>query len=276
MARGIYVGVNGAARKARQIYVGVNGVARKVRKIYVGVGGVAKLCYEAGGVPAGNLPLGSVVKFPVGGTVREFLVIHKGKPSGAYDDSCNGIWLLTKDSIEKRAWHSSEMNDYANSDIHTYLNGGFFNAIDPKVRGLVKQVKIPYRAGPGIGKAVKNGANGLSCYVFLLSYTEVGGTSTTDWPVEGAKLDYFEAGTGDAAKALRVANFDGAAAPWWLRTPSSNPTTVSGAENRFVARVRADGDMTFNICTSATTTVRPALLLPEDALVDSGTGEVIG
>ncbi|HHV09267.1 MAG TPA: hypothetical protein GXX75_03175 [Clostridiales bacterium] len=46
MARGIYVGVGGTARKAKKIYVGVDGVARKVRKIYVGVGGVARLTWS--------------------------------------------------------------------------------------------------------------------------------------------------------------------------------------------------------------------------------------
>lgn len=42
MAKGIYVGVNGVARKVKAQYVGVSGVARKVTKGYVGVGGVAR------------------------------------------------------------------------------------------------------------------------------------------------------------------------------------------------------------------------------------------
>lgn len=43
---GMYVGVNGVARKVKKMYVGVNGVARTVSKVYVGVNGVARLCYE--------------------------------------------------------------------------------------------------------------------------------------------------------------------------------------------------------------------------------------
>lgn len=36
MAKGIYIGVDGKARKVKRIYVGVNGKARDVRKVYVG------------------------------------------------------------------------------------------------------------------------------------------------------------------------------------------------------------------------------------------------
>lgn len=42
MAKTMYVGINGVARKVKAIYVGVDGVARKVKSGYVGVGGVAK------------------------------------------------------------------------------------------------------------------------------------------------------------------------------------------------------------------------------------------
>ena len=47
MAKGIYAGVNGIARKVKRLYIGVNGKARTVVKVYVGVGGVARLAYVA-------------------------------------------------------------------------------------------------------------------------------------------------------------------------------------------------------------------------------------
>lgn len=46
MAKAIYVGVGGKARKVKEIYVGVNGTARAVKKVYVGVGGKARLAWE--------------------------------------------------------------------------------------------------------------------------------------------------------------------------------------------------------------------------------------
>ena len=50
MAKGIYIGVNGIAKKVKKLYVGVSGVAKKVKKAYVGVGGVAKLAYTSSNV----------------------------------------------------------------------------------------------------------------------------------------------------------------------------------------------------------------------------------
>lgn len=47
MAKTIFIGVGGAARKVKKGYVGVSGVARKVKKAFVGVGGVARLCYSS-------------------------------------------------------------------------------------------------------------------------------------------------------------------------------------------------------------------------------------
>ncbi|WP_295748939.1 hypothetical protein [uncultured Oscillibacter sp.] len=38
--------------------------------------------------------VGSTVKLKVGGTARNFIVVHKGKPSAAYDASCDGVWLF--------------------------------------------------------------------------------------------------------------------------------------------------------------------------------------
>ena len=35
--------------------------------------------------------VGSTVKLKVGGTARNFIVVHKGKPSAAYDASCDGV-----------------------------------------------------------------------------------------------------------------------------------------------------------------------------------------
>ena len=47
MAKGIYVGAGGVARRMKKAYVGVTGKARAVRKMYVGVGNRARLCYSA-------------------------------------------------------------------------------------------------------------------------------------------------------------------------------------------------------------------------------------
>ena len=48
MAKNLYIGVEGKARKAKKIYVGIGGTAREVKKAYIGVNGVARLFYSGG------------------------------------------------------------------------------------------------------------------------------------------------------------------------------------------------------------------------------------
>ena len=120
----------------------------------------------------GTKAVGSVVKLKVDGTARNFIVVHKGLPGSMYDASCDGTWLLIEDIYEKRQWHSSDVNDYANSSIRTYLNSTILNKFDADTQAQIKQVKIPYRPGSGAGKTVNSGANGLSAKIFLLTSTE--------------------------------------------------------------------------------------------------------
>lgn len=51
MAKNVYVGISGKARKVKKMYVGIGGKARKVKKAYIGVGGKARLFWNGGTVP---------------------------------------------------------------------------------------------------------------------------------------------------------------------------------------------------------------------------------
>ena len=205
--------------------------------------------------------VGSIVKIKVNGTLRDFIVVQQGKPSSIYDESCNGTWLLMKDLYESRQWHSSNVNDYANSTIHKWLNNEFLNLIDANIRAQIRQAKIPYRPGSGTSMSVNSGANGLSAKIFLLSNIEVGGQ--TDWsymPHDGARLAYFEYGTGTSANNKRLAYLNGSAAGWWLRSP--------GTYDSYGAwYVNSNGDSNgANYC-SLSYGIRPALILPSSLLV---------
>lgn len=174
----------------------------------------------------GSMSVGSTVKLNLGGSPRDFLVVHQGLPSSMYDSSCNGTWLLLKDIYSNRTWDGSN-NDYKNSDIHSYLNGTFLNLFDDDIKNAIKQVKIPYQNGTGSGGSVSSGSNGLSCKIFLLSGYEVG-FSTSDnsyFPRDGAKLSYFSSGTSSSANNKRIAKLNGSAAGWWLRSPNTNYTS---------------------------------------------------
>lgn len=210
--------------------------------------------------------VGSTVKLKVNGTAKEFIVVHQGKPSSLYDDSCNGTWLLMKDIYENRVWQSGNINKYESSDIHTYLNNTFLNLFESNIRDAIKRVKIPYRKNGGSGGTDQSGANGLSAKIFLLSGYEVGWT-TSDYsyfPVDGAKLSYFESGTGTSANNKRIANLNGSAARWWLRSPYTDYTD-------YVWYVLSDGSCN-NGNASNSHGIRPALILPSTLLVsDDGT-----
>lgn len=174
----------------------------------------------------GSMSVGSTVKLNLGGSPRDFLVVHQGLPSSMYDSSCNGTWLLLKDIYSNRTWDGSN-NDYKNSDIHSYLNGTFLNLFDDDIKNAIKQVKIPYQNGTGSGGSVASGSNGLSCKIFLLSGYEVGWTTSDNsyFPRDGAKLSYFSSGTGTSANNKRIAKLNGSPTSWWLRSPYTSNTS---------------------------------------------------
>ena len=210
--------------------------------------------------------VGSTVKLKVDGALKEFLVVHQGKPSSIYDDSCNGTWLLMKDCYVSRAWHSSNVNKYESSDINTYLNNTFLKLLDSNIQDAIKQVKIPYRQNGGSGGTDRNGANGLSTKIFLLSGYEVGFTTSDNsyFPVDGAKLSYFESGTGSSALNKRIANLNGSATRWWLRSPGTSYTSVVWGVGSGGSYGGSDASLSRGI--------RPALILPSTLLVsDDGT-----
>lgn len=217
----------------------------------------------------GTKAVGSIVKLKVGGTAKEFIVVHQGKPGSMYDESCDGTWLLMKDIYENRQWDSSDYNAYETSTVNTYLNGPFFSRFDSNIQGIIKQVKIPYRKGGGAGGPDQSGANGLPAKIFLLSAYEVGFMNhySSDYPVEGAKLDYFESGNGTSATNKRIANLNGSTADWWLRSPRIE-------YKDYVLRIYSDGQLG-NGVVSYPYGIRPALVLPSTTLVDDSGNVVI-
>ena len=195
--------------------------------------------------------VGSIVKIKVNGAAKDFIIVHQGLPSSAYDASCNGVWVVMKDIYTTSTFGNN--NSYKDSSIHSYLNSTFYNLIDSQIRAVIKQVKIPYT-----NSGVQSGANGLSTKVFLLSGTEVGFSGVSYMNTEGAKLSYFD------SASKRVAYNGSSAAGWWLRSP--------GAGNSYyVWLVGSDGSYDYWYCGN-TCGVRPAFVLPSSLVVsDDGT-----
>lgn len=195
--------------------------------------------------------VGSIVKIKVNGAAKDFIIVHQGLPSSAYDASCNGVWVVMKDIYTTSTFGNN--NSYKDSSIHSYLNSTFYNLIDSQIRAVIKQVKIPYT-----NSGVQSGANGLSTKVFLLSGTEVGFSGVSYMNTEGAKLSYFD------SASKRVAYNGSSAAEWWRRSPYTN-----GSND--VWYVKSDGSNGNWYCNN-TCGVRPAFVLPSSLVVsDDGT-----
>lgn len=208
--------------------------------------------------------IGSTIKLKVNGSAKDFIVVHQGKPSSVYDDSCSGTWLLMKDIYENRQWHSSDTNDYANSTIHSYLNSTFLAMLDSNIQKAIKQVKLPYRKGSGTSTTVTSGSNGLPAKIFLLSATEMSFNFSYMPSGEGAELAYFKGCADNSSDSKRVAYLNGSAANWWLRSPYCSSFSIA-------LYVNSNGGWGGSVC-SDSYGIRPALILPSTLLVsDDGT-----
>lgn len=215
-------------------------------------------------VKLGTKSVGSIIKLNESGSPVNYIIIQQGLPSsGNYDASCNGTWVRRQSAGAEKEWDSSN-NDYANSDIHSWLNNtysGFLAALDDDILSQgVLNVKIPYRPGSGASSTVNSGSRGLSCRAFLLSMLEVGLTPGYS-PSEGATLSYFSSG----GASRRIVNYNGSPARAWSRSPY-----LSGDGDE-VCAVEAGGDADFWHC-GYSCAVAPALILDSDLWVsDDGT-----
>lgn len=207
----------------------------------------------------GDLDVETEILLNENGAPVNYIIVNQGKPGDMYDDSCNGTWCLRRDIAENRQWHSSNVNDYANSTVNAYLNGDWLDRYDADVAEAIKQVKIPYRAGSGYGKTVTSGANGLSAKIFLLSSTEVSFNHDYMPTNEGAELAYFKGCADNGSYNKRVANYNGSAANWCLRSPYCGSSNGS----KSALSVNVYGHWYYGNCSSSYG-IRPCIILPFD------------
>lgn len=214
-----------------------------------------------------TLNVGSSVYLNENGSPVEYLIVHKGVPdSTLYDSTCNGVWLLRKDCEAKSSYHYSS-NSYSMSTIHSSLNNNFIQSFDANIRNIIQNVTLPYF------KYVSSTVSGIeyvSTKAFLLSMYELGFTKSNNstLPVDGAKLDYFETGTGTDANAKRIAYWDGSTTAWWTRSARNN-------DSEYVFMTSTSGSLQMNYCYNQGG-IRPAVILPYTAKIDPNTNTIIG
>lgn len=210
----------------------------------------------------GNVAVGTVLKLNESGSPQNYIVVHQGKPSSMYDASCNGTWLLRQDIYYEGLWNADGYNSFTgNNGINYIVNYELIQLFSSEIQSVIKTVKIPYCVGGGSSQ-VNSGANGYSTKLFLLSAYEVGWTTSSGsyFPIDGAKLSYFQSGTTTSADKKRIANYNGSPASWWTRSPYT--------DNGFRAwYVRSDGAYN-NDGADRSHGVRPAMVMPSDLIVD--------
>ena len=219
-----------------------------------------------------NKSIGEIIKVKENDEYVDYILVHKGKPSVRYDDSCHGAWLLRKDAITSMAFSDTD-NSYATSNAHKYLNNEFINRFSESMRNLIKTVKIPYKKG----NSAENypcmlREEGLETKAFLLYVCEVLGieTDTYRYWETGDKLQYF---TNLNNKAKICKNSDGAAIYWWLRTPylNSPPSADQTSNVTKQCYVHPNGDTGSTYGSNVTSTsyyIRPTIILPLNMVVN--------
>ena len=244
----------GANRKMKEVWMPYASANQKQKEVWSLFGGVNRKVFS-GGIPVSALPVGAIIKITENGVLTPYRIVHQGIPlSPLYDPSCNGVWVVREAVYVTREWHSANSNSYANSTIHSYLNGTFLAFFNNATQNAIRNVKIPYGRG-ATSEDVYSGADGLPCKIFLLAGREIGWTNIQVY--DGYRLSYFSAINGESAQ--RIAYLDGVETAWWLRSPQKDTQL-------YTYGVATDGRVTNMLCTSLRG-VRPALILQPDAIV---------
>lgn len=217
----------------------------------------------------GDMNVGDIVKIKENGVDTNFIIVHKGLPSDMYDESCDGVWLFREQTLSSNAPYllnarrvdADNLNDYENSDANIFLNENYINYIDEKIRAKIKKVKIPFKKGTGNSNlAVQSGKDGLPVQVFLLSYLEQGGATSSSL-IDGTKLNYshfHDAGVGVSNKY------------YFTRTPEINTTNffLTGSNKNSGSHMPANGKYTSS-SSYGEVYIDPAFILPYDITVDA-------
>lgn len=260
---GVYIGVDGKARKVKGGYVGVDGVARKIKKAYIGVDGIARLCYidnpydpvfanntweqVAEACRTRQVPdtwsVGDQKTMTIDGT--DYLIDIIGKDHDDYADGSGKAPLtfqlhncyFTKYSMNDTASNSCK---WTNCHIRSKHIPTILTLMPINIQEFIKSVN----------KKTAIGYNNSSLEItvdklFLLAETEVFGVKTYSHDGEGTQYDYYVNGY-DKIKTLN-GNING----WWLRSPAINSSSFcivsDNGSQKFSAATTLNG-VSFAFC----------------------------
>lgn len=188
---------------------------------------------------------GALVKLKESGSPVEFYVAKHD-----YESELNGsgrTLLVRKDCYDNRQWNSVKENAYGASSIDIWLNNGYMDLLDPKVKDEIATTKIRYTIGNG-SSALGN----LDRFAFLLSLTELG-KSHSNANIEGSVLPI--------ANMLQIAYLDGFFTTQWTRSPFKISSELSYV-------LDSSGNISNSYC-SIPKGSRPCFTLPSTILANA-------
>ena len=162
-------------------------------------------------VSMANVTEGQIVNIPRGGVMVPHYV---GKLE--YESGLNGAGrrlLVPVECYDKRAWDSGNVNAYATSDIDAWMNSTYKALFPEEIQTAMGTTEFYYTPGNG-----NTTVTTLERAVFLLSCTELGGSSTHNANTEGETLPIYS--------ILRAANL-----VQFTRSPYKPNTTLVYAIN---------------------------------------------
>lgn len=196
---------------------------------------------------------GDIVKVLESGAEQEYLVVCQGYPQPG-----DGNTLLLRRHIHsRRAMNSGGQNEYSGGAADSWLTGTFLATLAADIQGVLQTCQIPYTGGGSHAQST------LARKIFLLSATEIGGSSLSGMNQEGRALDLFTANP-ENRKAL----LNGTAQVWTTRSPNT------GGTNYFWA-AQTDGSMGEQSASRAAG-LRPAFAIPGDQAGLNAQGVLIG
>ena len=196
-----------------------------------------EIVVPSSGPQLGDLEPGSLIGIEENGTQVPFLVLIHGYPAA------ERTLVIRRDLYHTIAWNSNGVTTYANSALDIWLNTDYLNLLAASIQAEISAVDIDYTIGGG-----NNTLSTLNRKIFMLSYTELGGTNSYA-NVEGTAIPYFD------SKDKRKAYLNGTADLYWTRSP------LTGSIDDRVWTVNQSGDINFN-ATSYPFGTRPVFTLP--------------
>ena len=223
---GIFVGVNGVAKKVNDIFVGVSGVAKKVSEAWVGVGGLARKIWPS--VELKDVPVGSKLQLDEDGNGHIFNYIVVAQNHYLNDTNTEGHTVLMREQLldtTSKFGNNSWGLAYEGEELDIYINETWKASLSGNIILKLMNITIP------TSEWSSPYTSSIERQIWIPSRGELYEDYTTTH--EGPCFEYFINKTDNSYRIACTS--DGTARPWWTRScvEGSNPYArsimVSGA-----------------------------------------------